>query len=48
LVIKGRKELVIPGYIWTGVAGEKASEKGGGVSFLVREDVWKTAGKCLK
>jgi len=46
--LKKGEELVIPGYIWTGVAGEKASGKGGGVGFLVREDVWNTVGEVIE
>jgi hypothetical protein len=30
------------------VAGEKASVKGGGVGFLVREDVWNTVAELLE
>jgi hypothetical protein len=46
--LKKGEELVIPGYIWTGVAGERASGKGGGVGFLVREDVWNNVGEVLE
>ncbi len=32
--------MTIPGFRWIGVVGERASGKGGGVGFLVKEKVW--------
>jgi hypothetical protein len=42
------EEIAIPGYNWVGVAGEKASGKGGGIGFLVKDTVWELVGQVIE
>ncbi len=37
--LKKGVELDIPGYKWTGVAGENKTGRGGGVGFLVKDRI---------
>lgn len=39
------EEIAIPGYKWVGVAGEKASGKGGGIGFMVKDAIWELVGQ---
>jgi hypothetical protein len=45
--LKQGVEVEIPGYKWIGVAGDNESGRGGGVGFLVKEELWSMVSEVM-
>jgi len=46
--LKKGEEVTIPGFKWVGKAGENESGKGGGVGFLIRDNLWSMVGEVVE